>query len=415
MPAALPPRPNLRFLQLQAKSLLKAQRFGQPDVCPILRALTRLRDAGDADILAAHISLQEAQFALARHYGFKSWADLRQHLQTLVRADDHSLDAVSLRPPAEVPEYAAAGVPLAVTAALNHAGQSLDFIDVAAGSGWAFSFGYHYDGIEPAYMAVRGRPGRDGPMEVFAFLPTQLGFDYALARTSEPDEVWSFVVEHVSRGVPIMSEHLDGGLITAYRGDGGDSGDRQIEFDGPVGAGWMPVEQLQPYAVYVLVPQREPLPVKQIAEMAVQRAARIGAPHVWDGVPQGQAALEAYLGDVANPDRDFAQCAEWFCWAAFERLLARKCAALWLRRMAELLGPPHDEPLNAAAEHYAAAYEHYEQYRATVMAGEPHAASLQQVARTPERIAVIAPLLSAGIAAEKRGLEAVQVAARKRG
>ena len=58
-----------------------------------------------------------------------------------------------------------------------------------------------------------------GPFEVFAFLPNRLGFGYAQAPTADQDTLWRFVNKHVDAETPIMSEHLDGGLITGYRED----------------------------------------------------------------------------------------------------------------------------------------------------------------------------------------------------
>jgi hypothetical protein len=37
------------------------------------------------------------------------------------------------------------------------------------------------------------------------------------------------------------------------------------------------------------------------------------------------AALRAYLSDVADSSKSLAKCEEWFCWAAFQRLMARRC------------------------------------------------------------------------------------------
>ncbi len=51
-------------------------------------------------------------------------------------------------------------------------------------------------------------------------------------RARETGRFWSFVKEHVDAGRPILSEHLDGGLVTGYRVKGGE---RQVWFDGPVG------------------------------------------------------------------------------------------------------------------------------------------------------------------------------------
>jgi len=72
----LPDRPNLDHIKNEAKALLKAHKHGDPGVCGTFRHLARLRDASDKEVLAARVSLQEAQHALACEYGFKSWKAL---------------------------------------------------------------------------------------------------------------------------------------------------------------------------------------------------------------------------------------------------------------------------------------------------------------------------------------------------
>ena len=76
MSKSLPSRPNLDHIKNEAKALLKAHKDGSPGVCGTLRHLARLRDTPDKEILAASVSLQEAQHALACEYGFKSWKAL---------------------------------------------------------------------------------------------------------------------------------------------------------------------------------------------------------------------------------------------------------------------------------------------------------------------------------------------------
>jgi HEAT repeat protein len=76
MPKTLPPHPSLKHLKNEAKALLKAQHRGDMAVCAPLRNLPRLHQATDDQILAAEISLQEVQHALACEYGFKSWKAL---------------------------------------------------------------------------------------------------------------------------------------------------------------------------------------------------------------------------------------------------------------------------------------------------------------------------------------------------
>lgn len=81
MSRSLPERPNLEQLRKQAKDLLKAQRQGDASVCPVLRRLSRFAGASDEDVLKARLSLAEAQLALAREYGFKSWAALMRRVR----------------------------------------------------------------------------------------------------------------------------------------------------------------------------------------------------------------------------------------------------------------------------------------------------------------------------------------------
>ncbi len=167
--------------------------------------------------------------------------------------------------------------------------------------------------------------------------------------------------------------------------------------------------------MYVLVKHGEPMPRGEIARLALKRAFALGSAYDWRGTPQGMAGLEAYLADVTDPTKDFARTEEWFCWAAFERLTARRCCAMWLRSAAaDVTGKARDSAL-AAAEHYGRAFEFYESYGSEVSACEPKPRTLRDRARTPERIAVIAPFLEQGIAAEKAGLEALGQAVRALG
>ena len=205
MSPSLPRHPNVGLLKKQAKMLLAAQRRGEAPSCNLFRRLGRFSSHRDEEILGAQVSLAEAQVALAIHYGHRSWKELIDEASSYPPSDEFSLAAARGRSEEIIPDYAGAGVPLGVVAALNQAGVSVGFMEFAAASGWAFSFGYLYGDISPAHMAVRGRPGADGPFEVFAFLPQEYGLGYEHALTSEPDRLWSFVKERVDSGVAIMS------------------------------------------------------------------------------------------------------------------------------------------------------------------------------------------------------------------
>jgi hypothetical protein len=85
----LPPRPNLEHLKHEAKSLHKAHRQRQPDVCPVLRHVHRFSQASNEDIFATSVSLTECQFALAQEYGFAGWQALRRTVQQFTTSDDY--------------------------------------------------------------------------------------------------------------------------------------------------------------------------------------------------------------------------------------------------------------------------------------------------------------------------------------
>ena len=68
----LPARPDLEQQKKLAKELLRAFRAGDPDAAARVRA--ELPDK-------PRVSLTDAQFVLAREYGFASWRELRDHIE----------------------------------------------------------------------------------------------------------------------------------------------------------------------------------------------------------------------------------------------------------------------------------------------------------------------------------------------
>ena len=83
-PLRLPARPSLDQLRKQAKELLRRLRDGDSAAAERVRAYK------------AHFSdatLADAQYVLAREYGFESWAKLAQHVQAMqpaIRTDCRS-------------------------------------------------------------------------------------------------------------------------------------------------------------------------------------------------------------------------------------------------------------------------------------------------------------------------------------
>ena len=200
-----------------------------------------------------------------------------------------------------------------------------------------------------------------------------------------------------------MSTRGDGGLVYGHRVK---DGRRQYWFEGCPVWGWTDVGAPHRFdTCAVLVKGRTARPRKQVLLEALRRAVRLASPHERKGVPRGLAALEAYLADMSDPTKSFDELSEWFCWATFERLSARRCCAEWLRSAAGILGGQARGPLLAAADHYEEAFQAYHTYDVIVHAEEGTGLSLKQRVRTPKRIATFRRLLRQGIEAERKGIE----------
>jgi hypothetical protein len=86
----LPAHPDLKHLKNQAQDLRKARKRGD------LQALQRIREfhprfhkASDAAIRRAEFKLSDAQLAIAREYGFATWARLKRHVAKPERSNQN--------------------------------------------------------------------------------------------------------------------------------------------------------------------------------------------------------------------------------------------------------------------------------------------------------------------------------------
>jgi len=88
----LPSSPNLEHLRYEAKDLLKGHAARNLGVAQRIREFyPRLKRASDAEIFAAHLSLSDAQLAIAREYGFAGWARLTAHIERPALSDQLNL------------------------------------------------------------------------------------------------------------------------------------------------------------------------------------------------------------------------------------------------------------------------------------------------------------------------------------
>jgi len=89
---ALPSNPNLVHLKYQAKDLLRAHAARDPRAAQRLREFhPRFHRAADDEVFAAEISLSDVQLAIAREYGFPSWARLKHHIEKPALSDQLNL------------------------------------------------------------------------------------------------------------------------------------------------------------------------------------------------------------------------------------------------------------------------------------------------------------------------------------
>lgn len=77
----LPERANLEQLKKQAKNLLRAARAKDPDALRRFQAVPALSKISSAELAGINLALHDAQFVIAREYGFKSWKELREHVE----------------------------------------------------------------------------------------------------------------------------------------------------------------------------------------------------------------------------------------------------------------------------------------------------------------------------------------------
>jgi len=84
MQKPLPARPSLEQFKKQAKELVKDHRMRNASTFALIREfLPSLTGKTDAEVILFPFALHDAQSVIARQYGFPSWNQLRDHLETL--------------------------------------------------------------------------------------------------------------------------------------------------------------------------------------------------------------------------------------------------------------------------------------------------------------------------------------------
>jgi len=83
MQKPLPARPSLEQFKKQAKELVKSHRTQEKSAVALIREfLPSLTGKTDEEIILFPFALHDAQSVIARQYGFPSWNQLRDHLES---------------------------------------------------------------------------------------------------------------------------------------------------------------------------------------------------------------------------------------------------------------------------------------------------------------------------------------------
>ena len=77
----LPDRPNLEQLKNQAKTLLHEARAKDANALLRFQILPTMATKSLEELGAASLALHDAQSVISREYGFKSWNQLRVHVE----------------------------------------------------------------------------------------------------------------------------------------------------------------------------------------------------------------------------------------------------------------------------------------------------------------------------------------------
>lgn len=88
----LPPKPDLDHLRHQAKDLLRQHGLQERSCAQRLREFhPRLAGATDDEIFSSPLTLTDAQFTIAREYGYASWSRLKRRVEDPIHSDNLTL------------------------------------------------------------------------------------------------------------------------------------------------------------------------------------------------------------------------------------------------------------------------------------------------------------------------------------
>jgi hypothetical protein len=377
---SLPPNASLRHLRNEAKSVLKAHADGKGEVCDTLRLLPRLADKPDGQVLASPVTLQEVQHALAVAYGFRSWAELRKHVQA-GQAEPagnaggpngrYLADAVDMTHRLiENEEHAGRCHLVHVLFSMRAAGWGIDCPTLMCVTGTAFSFWYQHDNYHVAYSLPHGWEQR---------LAEATGFGYEYLDHEAVEDAWRHLVTSIDSGRLVNGEWMEGVTFAGYEA-AGEPEDRKVfavdeTFEWP-GAWWgweqfarWYEEWAKPFRWLGRHSRRIATPSPRESALAVLKGIPEWAGEYDEGRQyaaggEGLAGIAAYAADIADTSKrgDYIAGPWRGCHAINPLWTARRLPPVYLRRAAREFDGQARQHVLAAADRYAAAYEAWQEW-----------------------------------------------------
>jgi hypothetical protein len=370
MPRPLPLRPNLEQLKHQAKDLLKSHHAGDAAACGLLRRLPRLAAATDAELLAAVVTLNDAQFALALEYGFESWQALKQHVDSIVGArgvrKENARTWIEGVPELRWGQSGECTLAGALSAALSVTPSPSGYADLMGWSGLAFRFRWYRRFDEPGWCP--SSPVGEFSEEITAAAKasaweieqeTRMGQDHPDMSPCAPA-----IRQSIEAGYPVVGyPDSDLNVAVAY---GFEEAEGQMTFlwnaYGRSGLR-VPASKVGPWLMFLRA-QGKPMSARaaMVQALSTPNWRRKRLPH-W-GKNAGEAAylygadaLRTWREDIGQAEtfpvgsRKSLFFVSWWCFDCF--LDAREAAATFLRKHADDLEDETRPTLLRAAELYS--------------------------------------------------------------
>ena len=360
----IPPNVCLRQLKKQAKDLVKAHNRGEADVCSLLRNLKRFATASDREILAAEILLNEAQYALALHYGFTSWNALKAHIDAL----DAEIQAHPIQTDPDggrvilgfetldwggSPQRRANSTMEVFAAILRAMGQDMPYERLMGLSGQAFRIQVAREAFCPsAACAGPGFNTEKTATHATGCPITWWEVEHAKGRP-DTDGLRRAIVESIDRGIPALYVNEETSLLVGYRDNGKSLILRDYFNCNAPNSGYSKAER-QPWSVGIVHPKPAPPDYEKTVADSLRLALRLARTDSFDGYDSGFQAWSTWCGRLRNefPDGREIQFSDmlgnWYPYASL--IDARHAASVYLNDVARLFpGEPRPHLENAVA------------------------------------------------------------------